>query len=390
MSANIALGRAIIRLLNKKRFYAELLLRVERIYTDKIPTAGVTIKDKILLYVNPDFFLSLNHDQQEDLLEHEMRHIMNHHMLRFKKMSKEGHKGNLHSNQNLAADAAINGDLTSLHEMGITPKKLSEYMRSKDPKFPELEEDKSAEYYYAAIKDFLDKNPDAGTPNGPGTEVDDHSMWEECDESIAKDVVKKAANEAFKAAGGIGNVSNDISSLINELNKPLINWKNQLNQFIIKSNAYLKEPTRKRINRRYGIIYSGKRKKPDFNLAICVDTSGSVSDKQLTQFFSEIEKISDYCSTITIIEADCVVQNVYEYKKGSTFSPKGRGGTNYGVPLAHAKSLGVDAVVFMGDGDCADIPEDPKIPVLWCFVGSNTNKPGDFGKLITIPMEERY
>jgi predicted metal-dependent peptidase len=81
------------------------------------------------------------------------------------------------------------------------------------------------------------------------------------------------------------------------------------------------------------------------------------------------------------------VQNVYEFEKGKTPSFKGRGGTYYGVAIQKAVELKVDGIVYLGDGDCADTPEDPKKPFLWAFVRGKT-KPAEFGKLIEIVMEK--
>jgi predicted metal-dependent peptidase len=100
-------------------------------------------------------------------------------------------------------------------------------------------------------------------------------------------------------------------------------------------------------------------------------------------FWTEMEAIHKCGVKITVIEADCDVKNVYEFDSKKQPDFKGRGGTAYNGPIKHAKSLKVDGILYFGDGDCADRPEDPKIPFLWALV-RNSPAPADFGKVIRI------
>jgi predicted metal-dependent peptidase len=246
-----------------------------------------------------------------------------------------------------------------------------------------------AEYYYNRINEFADQFPESLGEGAMGETIDDHGTWDksEGNEEMQKEVAKDAVNNAVKNAGGIGNVPGDIAALVNKMNKSVVNWKQQLRQFYVNTLKSTRMATRKRRNRRYGILQPGVKKKPELHLGLCVDTSGSVSDEELAQFWAEMDTISSCGAKITIIEADAQVQNVYEFEKGKTPSFKGRGGTYYGVAIQKAVELKVDGIVYLGDGDCADTPEDPKKPFLWAFVRGKT-KPAEFGKLIEIVMEK--
>jgi predicted metal-dependent peptidase len=84
---------------------------------------------------------------------------------------------------------------------------------------------------------------------------------------------------------------------------------------------------------------------------------------------------------ITVIEADCAVQNVYEFEAGKTPNFKGRGGTAYSPAIEKAVELKVDGILYCGDFDSADTPENPKKPFLWVGV-RNSPPPATFGKVI--------
>ena len=63
--------QAVMKLIEEEIFYGNFLLNTRRIYTDKVPTAGVSITDKVNLYVNPEFWPTLTLRQQMDVLKHD-------------------------------------------------------------------------------------------------------------------------------------------------------------------------------------------------------------------------------------------------------------------------------------------------------------------------------
>lgn len=392
--------QAISALLFAEPFYGHLISRMRITKTTDIPTAGVFITDKINMVYNEEWIEKLDLIDVVKVLKHECGHILQEHIPRAKQIgavSKE-----LHKRFNLSTDVTINiADLVPTVEKigGVTIKTLNETLKgmldtqnAKDNGkrfFQPMTEGQMAEYYYNRINEFADQFPESLGEGEMGDTIDDHGTWDksEGNEEMQKEVAKDAVNNAVKGAGGIGNVPGDIAALVNEMNKSKVNWKQQLRQFYVNTLKSTRMATRKRRNRRYGILQPGVKKKPELHLGLCVDTSGSVSDEELAQFWAEMDTISSCGAKITVIEADAQVQNVYEFEKGKTPSFKGRGGTYYGVAIQKAVELKVDGIVYLGDGDCADTPEDPKKPFLWAFVRGKT-KPAEFGKLIEIVMEK--
>jgi predicted metal-dependent peptidase len=388
------LQQAITSLLFSEPFYGHLISRMRISKSKEVPTAGVYITDKINLVYNEEWLMNLDVVDIAKILKHECGHILQEHIPRAKQIgavSKEMHK-----RFNLATDATINiADLKSVVDKigGVTVAKLNEMMQgmidqanAKDNgkrMFMPMGDGQIAEYYYNRINQFADENPDLLGEGMPGDTTDDHGVWDKSDgnEEMLKEVAKDAVNNAVKQAGGIGNVPGDIASLINEMNKSQVNWKQQLRQFYVNSLKSQRMSTRKRRNRRYGILQPGVKKKPELHLGLCVDTSGSVSDAELAMFWAEMSAIHGCGVKVTVIEADCSVQNVYEFNPKKTPDFKGRGGTAYNPAIKKAVELKVDGILYCGDFDASDKPENPKKPFLWVGVRKSP-PPADFGKVI--------
>ena len=387
--------QAISALLFSEPFYGHLISKMAIAKSTKVPTAGVFVTDKINLHYNEEWLDSLELIDVVKVLKHECGHILQEHIPRSKQIGATSQE--LHKRFNLATDATINiQDLVPTVDKigGVTVKSLNEMMKSmidkanaekkENRKFTPMKPGEIAEYYYNKINEFADQNSDIlPQSDGFGETLDDHSIWEESDDNpeVLKEVIKDAVNNTVKNCGGIGQLPSDIAAIVSEMNKSQINWKQELRQFYVNTLKSTKIPTRKRRNRRYGILQPGSKKKPDLHLALCVDTSGSVSDAELCMFWGEMQAISDCGAKITVIEADCTVQNVYEFEKGKTPSFKGRGGTSYNPAIKKAVELKADGIIYCGDFDTADNPENPKKPFLWVGVRKSP-PPAEFGKVV--------
>lgn len=371
-----------------KQFYAHFLMRMNTVFTNKVPTAGVSITDKVNFYINPEFFNSLDTEQQKELVEHEVEHIIYKHPIRGKDYIGAGYNGNTHKLFNIATDAAINENKPALQKMEgiVTFDRINQQlkqMKSKDKVGPQ----DPSEVTYDILKRNQQQDPNGqGAGDGMGT-VDDHSTWGESTDNreVAEGIIKDTANKAQQATG-IGNMPSNMLSEIEAMNKATVNWKRELRQFFVNSLKFDFERTRTRRNRRTGLLNPGRRKKPNLHVAVCVDSSGSVGDDEFGQFFGEIGAIADMGVEITVIDADCAVSAVYKYEKKKPVKRHGRGGTAYQPAITKAKELGVDGIIYFGDMDAADTPENPGCPFLWAIVGGQ-NPPANFGRSVRVTLE---
>jgi predicted metal-dependent peptidase len=373
---NDILSAAIWTLVHKERFFAEVIMQCQRHYDYNLPAiAGVSIeKGSVNLFINPTLWAECDLNLQVDVLKHECFHIMNGHINRRPELKE-------HKLWNIATDAAINEFLPVIKADGRFV-----VVDSIKQQIPSLENLQQSEYYYRMFKDTRDQNQKGdkgkGKGEGDGNEfgelVDDHGTWErtDCSPEAAKQIVRKALNEA--AGKAAGSVPSEAQIAIAKLNTATVNWRSYVRRFVSNSTESVKRSSRMTRNRRYGIQIPGFRRKPTSRIAIAVDSSGSVSDKAFSQFFSEVTAIHKLGGIeITIIEADCVVEKVYTFDPKKPIVRNSAGGTAYQPAIDRAVELGVDALIYFGDGDCADQPIQPRIPFLWAL--TTDRKPVEWG-----------
>lgn len=374
-----------------KAFYAHFLTRMQVQWGTKIPTAGVSITDRINLYINPIFFNSLDTLQQLELIEHEVEHVIYLHPLRAKDyISTDKNAQGRFQCANVAMDAYINDNKPNLcRDLGVTYDRLNKELKSMGSPFTVTKND-PWEVNYEKLMQAANDNPNGSGGEGFGDPIDDHGMWAESTESgvskeIAEAIVRDAANKAQQATG-IGNMPDHMMRQISELNKATVNWKRELRKFFVNSLKYDFERTRNRRNRRYGVIQPGRKKKPNLHIVVCLDSSGSVYDAAFSQFFAELGAISDMGVKITCIDCDTAVAAVYEYDKKKKPQRFGNGGTSYIPGIEKAKTLEPDGIIYFGDGDCADRPTNPGLPFLWALVGESP-APASFGSIVRVQVE---
>jgi predicted metal-dependent peptidase len=369
----IELENTILNLMSNKPFLGHIIQQMKRVLTDTVPIAAISVTTQINLYVNPRVFAALTLIERTAVLEHEIGHLLHEHIQRGQELADTGivDDDTRHKVYNQAADFAINSNLPHL------PKFMTLATGERTPlchveNFPEWELEKglTAEYYFKKI------------PRENEEKHTDHKKWAESTKDITalQEKIKSAVN---RAASQAGTVPKEYVHLVDNLNHGHREWQNELQKFAARVLQSDSITTRKRINRRYGIIYPGTRTDTKLHLACVVDTSGSMSKEALEQIASELHHISKSGVMITVIEADCIVQNVGVFNKKTFKGFKGRGGTAYTPAIAYAQEhLEVDGLIYFGDFDTSDVPVKPTMPVLWVGVNTNQKPPVEWGRVI--------
>lgn len=410
------LEQTIVELIFAQPFYANLIMSMRREFTTKIPTLGVNVTDQVNLFVNPYFFCSMNLLERVDVLKHEAHHVINNHFVRFRDIEPkvfDNVEKSLYdrvvsmqkaSTINKAADAAINEYLPNLprkvnlfDENGnpvVNPTEIVDEKGNKVPntdpnagkiieadlvfvdllkkKFPNIENKQNMEYYYEFLKEQQDKDGQNGT--GQMIVLDDHDIWHETDNTEdditqkVKEVVNKAVEQTSEK--DMGKLSGDILAAIEKLNHTPKDWRQDIQRFSARCAETVIESSRKVRNRRYGILYAGNKTYPKLKLTIGLDSSGSVGDEELSQFFAEMVRLHNMNIDLTVIECDAQVNSVYKFDPKKPFKVNGRGGTAFKPVFEHIEKekLETDGLIYFTDGGCygEDIKK-PKYPVLWAL-----------------------
>ena len=125
-------------------------------------------------------------------------------------------------------------------------------------------------------------------------------------------MAKQTAEHVQKMAGSIpGEFADYIENLFKQ--KPAVfNWKSYFRRLLGTAiETYVKKSRRKESKRFEGA--AGLKQKHKHRILVAIDTSGSVSDQELCDFFSEINHIYKAGAQIDILEFDHAVQRVYQY-----------------------------------------------------------------------------
>ena len=364
------LTKARTQLVLDHPFWGIMALRLLLVETPRIPTAAVDGKH---MFYNPAFIAKLDAPKTKTLVAHEVGHCMWDHI---------GRRGDRHPKKwNMAGDYVINAMLV---ESGFEP--IEGWLHNT------AYDGMSADHIYSLIPDQPDdpngpgNNPGgAGDPGGPLDDIMDGDPGEV--ETNAMDW-KIAATQAANAAKQMGKLPAAMERFIDELTTVKVDWRAILRRFVTERSK--DDYSWNRPNRRFlssGIYLPSLYSESMGEIAVVIDTSGSIDQATLNAFGSEIKAIVQSARPIKthVIYCDSDVNHVDEFSPNDDlqFKMHGGGGTDFRPPFAYVDEKGIKPVclVYLTDG-YGPFPSDADFPVLWVCT---TDVVAPFGE--TVPIE---
>ena len=199
----------------------------------------------------------------------------------------------------------------------------------------------------------------------------------------------KIVNAAQQAGKLAGDLPGGISRLVDNILNPKIDWKHLLADFVdehAKNDYSWMKPNHRYIS--YG-LYLPSLDEPEIGeVVVAIDTSGSVEEKELAQFLSEVSAIMEgYDTKTTVLYVDHKVHRVEEYTRDDLPikpQPTGGGGTSFTPPFKWCDDNGVcpSVMLYFTDGYADEFPIEPEFPVLWIYTRNNPEPP--FGLSVNI------
>ena len=409
MSKQDSLGKASKELMWKEPFYGFFLIMLNKLWTNKVPTAGVS-KNGInyQLAINEDFWTKLSEKHQVGLLKHELLHIAFFHLSQVFKFPD-------HKLANIAMDMEINQyiDDEYLPDGGID---------IKDYEDMNLDLKAGCRYYYDKLREAQEekkKNGTCGNENmdklldgieqgqctitikaagGGDKDVDlpDHGTWEEFEDLPEAEqkliqtqldrLLNEAAEQTVKKKGNVpGNISAYLEKLA-QVEKPKFDWRGYVRRFTGTSTKIYTKKLRRKENRRYS-DNPGLKIKMRQHMLLAIDTSGSVSDNELKEFMSEIYHIHKCGVDVTIIQCDTTIKSIEPYNPKVGLEVHGRGGTEFDPVLEYynANLRKYTSLVYFTDGECWT-NVTPKAPVLWVLSERSSMNDSLPGKVIKLEL----
>lgn len=389
--------KGIVHIARQKEFYGHIIQQFEKRFVGEeheIQTAAVGRfpGERLLkLWLNINFFNKIatdagtNKDQArkwtEGVLEHEILHVVFGHI--FLKLEDKTRSG-------VAKDCVINAILNPENKKEVLP---GHYVHPAQYDFPL---DKSAMWYYTHLRE----NPKfqqqcksgAFGPEGVLSHIlSSHQAWDDVEsdpilKEFAKDIIRKSRDLCNKQYGNIpGAVIAQIDEILKR-EKPVVPWAKVLRMFVSSCAESVLDYTNKRISKRYG-TRPGTRKGDVLELAVAIDTSGSVSDEMLAMFWNEIRWIWKNGVKVWVYECDTDLsaRSPFLFKGKWDGKVCGRGGTSIEPPLKDAEGK-YDALIYFTDFYAPPVSRKYKIPILW-VLRSDVEKdayPYPWGKHIKI------
>ena len=354
------------------------------------------------LFYNPMFVLSLDHDQVCWVLCHEVMHPALSHIARLYERDPEV--------WNEAADFVVNGAIDDFTK--TTKSQASRWRMYENGLLDHKHDGKTADAIYDELMKQQQKSSNQGqgqgqgqgsqkpSQNGNGSSNKQGISREQAEEDVRKGVTRMLPNpdaqadpaereaqerewadrltSAVQVAKNMGTMPAGLERLIDEVLKPVVDWREVLQRFVKDTDR--SDYRWNRPNRSYiagGIYLPGMYSEKMGEIVCVVDDSGSCY-AEVPQFISECIGIFNEMpgTLLHLISCDTEPTHVLDWEAGNddpAFEPKvavrGGGGTSFVKPfdMIQEKDWKPRCVIYLTDLDGA-IPGDdrnPGCPVLW-------------------------
>jgi predicted metal-dependent peptidase len=327
---------ARIALLLKAPFFGNLATRMKLINADDWCSTAAT--DGRNFYYCSDFVEKLPPKQLEFLFGHEVLHAVYDHMGR-----RQDRDPRI---SNIAADFCVNADLIdqrvgeriNVVPMLYEPKyRGMAYEEVYDDLMKNVKKVTLDQYVDMLLDEHLDgKGEDDGDGDGDkeGNGGGRPKLSDEEKQAIRDEIREAVLNAANQT--GAGNLPAGVKRLIKDLTEPVIDWRSLLEQQIqstIKSDFTWMKPSRRGWH--MDAIMPGMKPGNQIDVFIGMDTSGSISERDIKDFLSEIKGIMESYDEykIHVVTWDTEVYNHQIFTSDNlsdieSYEPQGGGGTD--------------------------------------------------------------
>jgi len=355
-----ALITARIGLLLKQPFFGNMATRLKLVNADEWCATAAT--DGRHFYYNSRFIKMLRPKEIEFLFGHEVLHCVYDHF---------GRRGDRdHQLFNIANDYCVNADLIK-HKVG---EKITTVPCLHDPKFDGMSSEEVYDILYEKadkidigklLDQMIDEHLDGDDEGGGGDDGNEDGKGKRPSMSAeerqrVRDEIKEAMIAAAHACENAGNIPAGVRRMIQSITAPQMNWREMLRmqlQSVIKSDY-----TFARMNRKGWHLDArlpGMQNTDAIDIAVAIDMSGSIGEKQGRDFLSEIHGIMESFDSyrIHVYCFDTEVYNPQDYTSENLesieeYELNGGGGTDFDAIFNHLKEENIEPkrLVVFTDG----------------------------------------
>lgn len=346
-------------------------------FTEDMPTACTNGRD--VMY-NPNFIKTLNDKELNFVVLHEALHKVYQHMHLWKKLWKESPQL-----ANMAADYVVN---YAIHEADETQQVA---VRPQSALFDLAYKGMTTKQIFEMLK-----RSSQYVKEQSGHDTHDWEGAEQLSDEEVKETIKQI-DQALRQGEIIrGKMQGNKNRSITEILEPKVDWREQLREFVNATCRNKDKSTWKRPHKRFlgqDIYMPSMIGEAIGKVVIGIDTSGSIGDKELNEFLTEVVAICDDVSpsSIELLYWDTEVAGHETYNQGDykalvqSTKPAGGGGTHVGCVNQYIKDKRIEpeAIIILTDGYVEDDWGGAwDYPTLWAVTTRHNTSP--HGKTIHI------
>ena len=379
---------SLLRLRMRSPFFATLALYAGFKASFELPTAATDGREVIY---NPAFISSLPSIQIDAVMLHEVLHAA---LLHVPRRSTRNPKG-----WNIAADIVVNGVLWQngfeLPENTIRDTDLEHH--SVEEVYAILaKQAEDQEKHQLEHPDLLEPAPQGrdGSEEGDAKAGSPGGQLSEGQRKALEAHWRKAMAQAASVARGSnqGKLPAGMTREFGSLEPSRLDWRSTLWRYLSHTPTDFEEFDRRMIGRGY---YLESLSGMSLQVFLCVDTSGSIDEPQITALLSEVRGILRAYPHVqcTLYYADATAYGPYTLEvDGDIPIPQGGGGTDFRPFFEAIKpdlaELEHGVIVYLTDG-FGDFPlEIPKLPVLWVVTPGGLAPGGfPFGEVVSLFLD---
>ena len=373
-------SKAVVDIMANPKYTAlagVLMIGERRVETDpaKCPTAYTNGKNEVY---GADFIADLNDKQLRFLVLHEVYHKLYRHLTTWQHLYKQDAQL-----ANMACDYVIN--------VKIADDNAQDKFATMDGKLKcGCFDEKYRGWDSAQVFNDLKQQGGDAQGDGQGQGFDEHG-WDDAEgmtadeqRDLARDI-DEAIRQGALVAGKTGSGGDrDLAELL----APQVDWREVLREFVQTTCAGSDYSTYRRPNRRYlssGMYMPSGISESVGELLVAVDTSGSIGQRELSVFLSEIKEICDtvhpdairllYWDTEVCADERYVGAECEDLAKST--KPAGGGGTDVRCVTDYItkEEIKAQACIVLTDGYLYGGWSQWNMPVLWTIMDNKNAKP---------------
>ena len=377
---------ARVSLLLKQAFFGNLATRLKLVNADEWLQTLAT--DGRHFYYNSRFVNMLDQKEMEFGFGHEVLHCVYDHF---------GRRDNRDPKLwNIANDYCVNTDLVD-HNVGrkITTIEILYDRQYKGMPSEEVYNKLMENVEYIDMQDLMDKMLDDhldpqdgdGDADGDGQDGDQDGKGRpklsKAERDEIADEFKEAVINAASNEPNAGNIPGNVKKMLKDLTEPQMDWRELLNLTLtsaIKDDYTWMRPSRR--SHHMDAIMPGMNPGEEIDIAVAIDTSGSISQQMLVEFLSEVQGCMESFTAyrIHLFCFDTAIHNPVQFNSDDIkdiceYELGGFGGTDFEPIFKYMKENEVqpDRLICFTDGYPFGSWGDPDyVDTLWVIHGSTS------------------